>query len=271
MTGTLTPRRIRHALTIIGALTLGAPAAALAQCDLDATFGGNASQTFPTGQPASLSVRFTNLAAEGACAANQVRLRRTGGSGAAAVVAAMAFQVLPALSPAGVVLLTFQVESPLPGAYLYEVEYGTAHQDADNANHHPTRAVTFTYPAVTLAVPDLAVTSVRPVDHLRVGGCNTVNVTVRNLGSALPTATQLTLLVYGPAPGAALVDRKALPVAAFAAGESRTVPVIAVTVPTAGAWRLEATADATTAITEVSETNNTQGLKVDGVSQLCKP
>ncbi len=268
MTGTLTPRRIRHALTIIGALTLGAPAAALAQCDLDATFGGNASQTFPTGQPANLTVRFTNLASSGACAANQVRLRLTGGN---LVAAAMAFQPLPALTPKGVVLLTFQIQSPLPATLVYEVEYATAHQDADNANHHPTRAVTFTYPAVTLAVPDLAVTSVRPVDHLRVGGCNTVNVTVRNLGSALPTATQLTLLVYGPAPGAALVDRKALPVAAFAAGESRTIPVTAVTVPAAGAWRLEATADATTAVTEVSETNNTQGVKVDDVSQLCKP
>ena len=271
MTGTLTPRRMRHALTIIGALTLGSPAAALALCDLKAEFGGNASQTFPTGQPASVPVRFTNLAAEGACAANQVRLRRSGGSGGAVATAPMAFQTLPALSPKGVVLLTFAVESPLPGAHVYEVEYATAHQDADNANHQPSRTLTFTYPAVTLAVPDLTVISVRPVDRLRVGGCNTVNVTVRNLGGALPTATQLTLLLYGPAPGAALVDRKALPVAAFAAGESRTIPVTAVTVPSAGAWRLEASADATTAVAEASETNNTQSVKIDDVSRPCTP
>jgi len=268
MIGTLTPRWIRLTLTTIGALMLVGPAAALAQCDLKAEFGGAASATFPTGQPASVPVRFTNLAAEGACAANQVRLRLTGGN---LVAAAMAFQPLPSLTPKGVVLLTFQVQSALPASLVYEVEYATAHQDADNGNHQPSRTLTFTYPAVTLAVPDLTVISVRPVDQLRVGGCNTVNVTVRNLGGALPSATQLTLLMYGPAPGAALVDRKALPVAAFAAGESRTIPVTAVRVPSAGAWRLEATADATTVVTEVSETNNTQGVKFDDVSQRCKP
>lgn len=268
MTGTLTPRRIGHALPVIGALMLGAPVAALAQCDLDAKFGGNASQTFPTGQPATLTVRFTNLAGTGACAANQVRLRPTGAN---VVAAAMAFQALPALAPKGVVLLTFQVQSSLPATLVYEVEYATTHTDADNGNHQPTRAVTFTYPAVTLAVPDLTVTTVRPVNPWRVGDCNTVNVTVRNLGGALATATQLTLLVYGPAPGSALVDRKALPVAALAAGDSRTLTVSAVTVPGAGAWRLEATADATTAVSEVSETNNTHAVKTDDVTQACRP
>lgn len=198
MTGTLIPPRIRHALTIIGSLTLGAPAAALAQCDLDAKFGGNASQTFLTGQPAGLSVRFTNLATTGDCAANQVRLRLTGGS---LVTAPMAFQALPALPPKGVVVLTFQVTVPLPGTHVFEVEYATPHQDVDNGNHHPTRTVTFSAPAVTLALPDLMVTSVGPVDGLRVGNCNTVNVTVRNTGSALQTATQLTLLVYRSSAG----------------------------------------------------------------------
>lgn len=268
MTGILRPRRLRHALTIIGTLTLGAPAAALAQCDLDARFGGNASQTFLTGQPAGLSVRFTNLATTGDCAANQVRLRLTGGS---LVTAPMAFQVLPALPPKGVVLLTFQATVPLPGTHVFEVEYATPHQDIDNGNHHPTRAVTFNAPAVTLTLPDLTVTTVRPVGGLRVGSCNTVNVTVRNAGGALPTATQLTLLVYGPAPGSALVDRHAMPVAAFAAGESRTIPVPAVSVSSAGAWRLEVMADATTAVTETSESNNIQGVTIGDVSRPCTP
>jgi len=267
MTGTLIPPWIRHALTIIGSLTLGAPAA-LAQCDLDAKFGGNASQTFLTGQPAGLSVRFTNLATSGDCAANQVRLRLTGGS---LVTAPMVFQALPALPPKGVVVLTFQVTVPLPGTHVFEVEYATPHQDVDNGNHHPTRAVTFSAPAVTLAQPDLMVTSVGPVDVLRVGKCNTVNVTVRNTGSALQTATQLTLLVYGPAPGNALVDRHAIPVAAFAAGESRTIPVPAVSVPSAGAWRIEAMADATIAATEMSESNNTRRVTIDDVSRPCQP
>ena len=269
MTGILNPRRLWLAPALVGAIALGVPTAALAQCDLDAEFGGVANPTFPTGQPASLSVRFSNLAKDGACPANQVRLRRTGGTSAAAVTAAMPLQALPALAPAGVALLTFQVESPLPGTHVYEVEYATPHEDANNRNHHPTRTVTFTYPAVTLAPPDLAVTSIRPVDGLRIGGCNTVNVTVRNAGGALSASTQVTLRLFGPTPGATLVDRKALPVAPFAAGESRTIAVAAVSVPGAGGWRLEAMADATTAVTETSESNNTLAVTVDDVSRPC--
>lgn len=268
MTGTLTPRRIRHALIILGALTLGAPAAALAQCDLDATFGGNASQTFPTGQPANLTVRFTNLASTGDCAANQVRLRLTGGN---FVAAAMAFQALPALTPKGAVLLTFEVQSPLPATLVYEVEYATPHHDADDGNHRPTRTVTFTSPAVTLALPDLSITAVRPAADLRVGDCNTVSVTVRNAGAALSTTTQLTLMLFGPLPDDTTVDRKALTIGAFAAGEVRTVAVPALRVPKSGSWRLEAVADATLSVSESNETNNVAVLKVDAVERRCAP
>jgi hypothetical protein len=271
MIGTLRTRRIRHAWTIIAALTLMAPTAALAQCDLKAEFGGVVNPTVPTGQPASLSIRFSNLATEGACPANQVRLHRTSATGPATVAAPMAFQALPALAPQGVALLTFQVESPLPATHVYELEYQTPHQDANNGNHRPTRTVTFTYPAVTLAVPDLMVTAVRPVGGLRVGGCNTVHVTVRNAGSATSMETQLTLRLFGPSPGVALVERKAIAVAAFAAGESRTIPVSAVLVPGAGAWRLEVMADATTVVTETNEANNTRVETITGVSSPCAP
>ncbi len=268
MTGTLILRRLRHIVTFAGALALLAPASALAQCDLDAKFGGVANPTFVTGQPGSLSVRFTNVATNGDCAANQVRLRLTKSN---LVVAPMPFQSLPALAPSGVALLTFQVEAALPGTYVYEVEYATAQQDANDANHHPTRTVTFSAPAVTLALPDLTVTSVRPVTGLRVGRCNTVNVTVRNAGAALPAETQLTLMVYGPTPGAALVDRHAVAVAAFAAGESRTMSVPGVSVPSAGGWRLEATGDATTAVSETSETNNLLRITIDVGADPCRP
>lgn len=271
MTGTLRLRRLRLALAIVATLSLAAPVAARAQCDLAAAFVSGGSATVPTGSPVGLTVRLSNLAATGDCAANQVRLRRTGGTGVAAVTAPMAFQPLPALAPAGVAMLTFLVQSSQPGTYVYEVEYATPHTDADGGNHHPTRTVTFSAPAVTLALPDLTVTSVRAVDGLRVGRCNTVNVTLRNGGTAVAAATQLVLFLKGPLPGTALVDRHAIDVTGFAAGESRTMQVPSVWVPGAGSWRLEATADAIAAVAESSETNNTLGVKVEGGPAACRP
>lgn len=260
--------RAGAALLLLAAV---APATALAQCDLKAEFAAPAGNSLPGGQPVDWTVRFTNVSGSETCAANKVRLSRTGGGNAFAVGNVTEYRTLPALGPQASTTLTFpEAKTPLTGTYVYKPEYATVHHDADNANHHPSRTVTFST-AVTLTLPDLVVTAVLAGrDGIRVGTCNTIVVQLKNAGSATTTATQLALAVVGPGTANAIATNKTVTVGALANGQQQTIEFKGINVPQAGTWRFVAAADAGKSLTESDETNNTGALRAE--AQLpCTP
>ena len=252
-------------------LAAAAPATALAQCDLKAEFTAPAGTSLPGGQPVQWSLRFTNVSGSGTCAANKVRLQRSGGSTAVALGNVTVYRTLPALGPLASTTLTFpEATTPASGTYVYKPEYATPHDDADNANHHPSRTVTFSSTA-TLALPDLVVTEVLAGRNgVRVGACNTIVVRLKNAGSGIAPTTQLALAVVGPGTANAVADSRTVHVGGLASGQQQAIEIKGLNVPQAGSWRFVAAADSGKAVVESDETNNTGALRADA-QQPCTP
>ncbi len=116
-------------------------------CDVEAKFGPPPGTTLPSGQAVQWSVEFRNIGSQ-RCVGARVALHRytnncsgygvrVGGSGA--------WQVLPILLQNQSATLQFPETNPPPsGTYCYNLQYSpNNYSDDNNANHRPSRKVTF--------------------------------------------------------------------------------------------------------------------------------
>jgi len=265
-------RCLRLACFVLGMVL---PVRASAQCDLKADFIYPTGSSEPGGQSANWTLRFINVAATGTCAANNVRLVRYAGSSASGTATAIggtgALKALPALAPQDSATLSFpELSTPTTGTHTYKPVYASPHNDANNFNHHPTRTVGFQASPTYSLPPDLTVLRLLPVSPgIRVGACNTLRVSVRNLGGNLVGRSVLRLLVYRPGLPGTVVHTASLPLGDFLPTASRDLEFRGVNVPQSGPWRFDAVADAADAITESNEANTRSTMDFTNVATPC--
>lgn len=272
-----TPRRRRkpwHLAAACGWLLAAGHGSASAQCDLKADVLLPAGSTIAGGGALTWRVGFANIAASGSCAANQVRLNRyvgtTASGSATAVGGSGSWQPLPALAPGQSVQIDFgEAAAPSSGTHTYKVVYASAHNDADNGNHHTTKTVAFTESTIASKPPDLHVLGVGPNPPLRIGDCNAVRVRVRNAGGSYSGMPVLALRVFRPGLPDTPADTRTVPIGELAAGQTREFRVDRVRVPQDGPWQIGVVADATQLVAEADETNNHGAFTTNNVSAAC--
>lgn len=271
-----TPRRrapwhpAAAAVTLLAALH----GTAWAQCDLKVDVVFPTGSLVAGGSSLTWKLSFTNIAASGSCAANQVRLNRyvgtTASGSATAVGGSGSWQPLPALAPQQAVEIGFNEASPpTSGMHTYKVAYASPHNDANNGNHHTTKTVEFTASAIASMPPDLHVLNVSPTESLRIGGCNAVRVRVGNAGGSYSGLPVLALRVYRPGLPNNVADSKTVPIGELAAGQAREFRIDRVRVPQDGPWQIGVVVDATQVVAESSETNNHGSFTTPSVAAAC--
>ncbi len=237
------------------------------QCDLETTFIAPTGNTVTGGQAVTWTLKFENIGG-GQCAANTIRLRRYSGNTASGYGVAIGgsgnLETLPALA-AAVVVESFLTESanlsfvennpPNTGTYTYKASYSSPHNDGNNFNHHPTKTVTFQAGAAP-GPPDLTVESVSFDVGPAVGNCNSVTVTVKNLGGLANAFNRVTVVLFPT--GNPFQNRvtKDASFGAFQAGQSQSRTLSGLNIAVVGSWTMQVVADSQQQLDESDENNN---------------
>lgn len=243
------------------------------QCDLETTFIAPTGNTVTGGQAVTWTLKFENIGA-GQCAANTIRLRRYSGNTASGYGTAIGgsgnLETLPALAQAGSVNLSF-VENypPGTGTYTYKASYSSPHNDGNNFNHYPTKTVTFQAGAAP-GPPDLDVETAAFNVGPAVGNCNSVTVTVKNLGGLGNQITRVTVILFPTGnPFQNRVEKNAF-FSAFQAGQSQSRTVSGLNIAVVGSWTMQVVADSQQQLDESDENNNIFTQNNINVTQNCQ-
>ncbi|MCZ6820164.1 MAG: hypothetical protein O7G31_11850 [Calditrichaeota bacterium] len=242
-------------------------------CDLETTFTAPTGNTVTGGQAVTWTLKFENIGS-GQCAANTIRLRRYSGNTASGYGTAVGgsgnLKTLPALAAAGSVNLSF-VENypPNTGTYSYKASYSSPHNDGNNFNHHPTKTVTFQAGAAP-GPPDLFVESVLFHVGPAVGNCNSVTVTVKNLGGLANQITKVTVILFPTGnPFQNRVQKDAF-FSAFPPGQSQSRTISGLNIAVVGSWTMQVVADSGQQLAESNENNNIFTQNNINVTQNCQ-
>lgn len=242
-------------------------------CDLKTTFTAPTGNTVTGGQAVTWTLKFENIGS-GQCAANTIRLRRYSGNTASGYGSAIGgsgnLKTLPALAAAGSVNLSF-VENvpPNTGVYTYKASYSSPHNDGNNFNHHPTKTVTFQAGAPT-GPPDLTVETVAFDVGPAVGNCNSVTVTVKNLGGLGNEITKVTVILFPTGnPFQNRVQKDAF-LSAFPPGQSQSRTISGLNIAVVGSWTMQVVADSGQQLAESNENNNIFTQNNINVTQNCQ-
>ncbi len=229
------------------------------QCDLETTFIAPTGNTVTSGQAATWTLKFENIGG-GQCAANTIRLRRYSGNTASGYGTAIGgsgnLEALTALASGQFADLSFVENSPPnTGVYTYKASYSSAHNDGNNFNHHPTKTVTFEAGAAP-GPPDLMVESVSFDVGPAVGNCNSVTVTVKNLGGLANAFNRVTVVLFPT--GNSFQNRvsKDASFGAFQPGQSQSRTVSGLNIAVVGSWTMQVVADSQQVLDESDENNN---------------
>src|SRR3990172_7857439 len=188
-------------LAIVFGMALFGVSHVFAKCDLKAEFIAPTGITLTGSQSVTWTIRFTNIAQKGQCAANTIALHRYSGNTASGYGTAIGgsgnLKKLPALNPGESVDLSFAENAPPnTGTFTYKLRYSSRHNDTDNINHHPTKTVTYQAPLAPTGPSDLVVENVAFTLGPQVGNCNKVQIVVKNLGSMANVISRATVIVF---------------------------------------------------------------------------